>query len=40
MVYLIGNETARAIDHCPQAAKLFIQERTKTNGGHGYPKAK
>ena len=39
MVYLIGNETARAIDHC-QAAKLFIQERAKTNGGHGCPKAK
>ena len=35
MVYLIGNEAAKAKDH-RQAAKLLIHLWAKTNGVHGY----
>ena len=38
MVYLIGNEAAKAKDH-RQAAKLLIHLWAKTNGVHGYPGA-
>ena len=40
MVFLIGNEAARATDH-PQASKRpFIHERTETNGVHGHSRTK
>ena len=41
MVYMIGNEAARATGHLQAANKLFIDtSELKTNGIHGYPKTK